>query len=599
MNTDLRSLLHRPLLLLPILITVVTFTHRAPAQDGGAQRTAHPLPGYRGTANPASHAPMEHAAPQGEILAFAGSIDQHGGAHLPTRGTIRGLVVFVQTPNDRKADAEWPLGQIPAWATHYTRRLQRYFSDMSRGAMQLELDVYPGLMITSRTEDEYVDSGRNFGHAIREILDSLDTELDFAIYDQWDSAGKPYNVQPGPDGRVDLLIFIFRSITNSTFLPFSGVSDLGFPGSHYVDGSLDRRVYGGSGAFNDAGSSGLTICNYPGHGYLVNPEYAFMVTVHEFGHKVFGEGHPAELYGSLGVMANAGNGYAMSSFERHLAGYLDYIETIPGVDTVITLHDYVTTCEALLIPVPALDRSYYALEYRTKQSEWDSAPVRGLYVYRIYDSWGKTQKTLQVISAEGKFDWALDSATNAIFPVRPAALTGYNRFQRIPINGKDYWAEGWWGDPRCAFTDERPHLEVLKNPTPDFIIGSDTVRTNMRITLLSSDESSAKVRISYTPPAILSASSPATGRLALLPPYPHPLHVHANGTVAFSVERPGMARLSIFDALGRRLRTVFDGETSAGLRRCTIGTEGLAAGIYQLVLEAAGGRRTQTILITR
>ena len=70
-------------------------------------------------------------------------------------------------------------------------------------------------MITRGTEDGYVYWSQNFGHAINEILDSIDTKLDFGIYDLWDAEGKVYRLQPGPDGRVDLLIFIFRSIANT------------------------------------------------------------------------------------------------------------------------------------------------------------------------------------------------------------------------------------------------------------------------------------------------------------------------------------------------------------------------------------------------
>ncbi|MBE0645044.1 MAG: hypothetical protein IH600_13250 [Bacteroidetes bacterium] len=529
---------------------------------------------------------------------FLKGIEIHGGAYLPTQGAIRGLVVFVQTLNDSAPDDGWPLGSLPSWRSDYVDRVQRYFSDMSGSTMQLQLDIYPDLMITRGTEDGYVYWEQNFGSSIREILDSLDTQLDFADYDRWDADGKSYRLQQGPDGKVDLLIFIFRSIANSTFLPFSGVSDLGFAGYHFLDGSLARWVYGGSGQYNDASASGLTICRSPGHRMVIEQEFAFQVTIHEFGHKLFGEGHPAELFGSLGVMANAGNGYAMNSFERQLAGYIDFQVTEPGVDTVVMLRDYVTTGDAVLIPLPALDRSYYSLEYRAKLSEWDTAPLQGLYAFRIYDSWSKSQKEVHVVSSEGKFDWALDS-TNSVYPVRPAPLSGYNRYQRIPINGKNYWAEGWWGDPRSAFTMERPEFAVLKNPTPDFLFGLDTIRTNLHITLLSAGDSSAVVRISYTAPSILSAEAVLQPQLTLSPPYPHPLRERGNGIVPFSVGREGHVRISLHDALGRRVRTVFDDQVAAGAQQFMLTTEGLSAGIYQLVLESAEGRSMQSIVITR
>ncbi|MFA6233657.1 MAG: hypothetical protein WC824_05625 [Bacteroidota bacterium] len=527
------------------------------------------------------------------------SIDNHGGAHLPADGTITGMVVFVQTLNDMGTDPNWPLGSMPTWASEYSQRLQRYFSDMSGGRMQLQLDVLPDLMMTRGTEDGYVYWHQNYGSAIKEIIDSLDTNIDFSDYDRWDSEGRAYRLLPGADGQVDLLIFIFRSITNSTFLPFSGVSDLGFAGYQFLDGSLARWVYGGSGQFNDASASGLTVCRSPGSGTVIDQDFAFRVSIHEFGHKLFGEGHPAELFGGLGLMANGGNGYAMNSFERQLAGYIDFHELTPGVDTVVTLHDYVTTGEAVLLAIPDVPRAYYSLEYRTRRSEWDSAPVSGIYAYRIYDSWSKNQKEVHVVSAEGKYDWALDSATGTIHPQRPAPLTGYSRLERIPINGKNYWADCWWGDERIAFTLDRPEFSVLKNPTPDFISGTDTISTNLHITVLSADTNSASVRISYQDPKILATHSHQAMSLALWPPYPHPLREKSNGMIPFSVGRAGRIQLNLYDALGRRLRTLLESEVAAGANHVMLTTEGLSAGIYQIVLESTEGCKTQTIVITR
>lgn len=528
----------------------------------------------------------------------SGMIQAHGGAHLPTKGTVRGLVVFVQTRNDAVEDPDWPRDGLPLWSSEYEERLQRYFADMSGGELHLQLDVHPDLMTTKHREDEYVEWQQNFGHAVRDILDSLDQILDFSAYDLWNAERKAYQVTAGSDGRVDLLIFVFRSVANTSFLPFSGVSDLGFAGYHFLDGSLARWVYGGTGHFNDAASSGITVCRAPGYRIVTDMDFAFRVTVHEFGHKILGEGHPAELYGALGIMANAGNGYAMSSFERHLAGYTQYRETVAGVDTTVLLRDYVPSGDALLIPLPRQPRGYYALEYRTGASEWDEAPTRGLYAYRLYDSWSRNQKYVEVISSEGKFDWALDSTTNTVQPIRPAPLTGKSRFQRIPLDGKTYWAEGWWGDPRAAFTLERPHFSVMKNPTPDFLAGGDTIFTDLRVSLLAMDDSTATVRISYQPPVILSAGGLADQSFAMAPPFPNPLRSDATGLLPLRLARSGALRVRLFDALGRAVRTLYDARADAGSHHIPIDARNLAAGLYSIVLESAAGTASRTLVVT-
>ncbi|MBR9976754.1 MAG: hypothetical protein KFH87_01580 [Bacteroidetes bacterium] len=526
-------------------------------------------------------------------------ITPHSGSWLPTKGHIRGLVVFIQTGSDKNTDAQWPLGSMPFWANEYAERLGQYFHDMSFGQLDVRLDVHQSLMITGKTEEQYVYWNKNFGDAIREIVDSLNSVVDFAEYDLWNSENKAYRVEPGPDGKIDLIICIFRSIANTNFLPFSGVSDLGFAGYHFLDSTLSRWVYGGTGFYNDAGASGLTITRSPGYRLVVGAEHAFNVTIHELGHKFFGEGHPAELYGGLGVMGNAGNGYAMNSFERHLAGYISYRESTPGIDTTIQLKDYVTTGDALLIPIPALDRGYFSLEYRQNVSEWDTAPAQGLYIFRIYDSWGHNQKKVQLISAEGAFEWALDSASNTIYPLRPSALTGYNRFQRIPLNGKNYWAPGWWGDARSAFTMQRPNFSVMKNPTPDFIFGRDTIRTNLHINLLEMNENAATVRISYREPVILSVEQTEQRMSTLSPPYPHPLPSGENGIVTFSTRESGRIRISIFDLLGREVRLLVDSYISSGTHQRNFQTAGLRPGTYRLLLIGPDGNHTQPLLIVR
>ena len=121
-----------------------------------------------------------------DAQSFSGSIETYTGAFLPFKGHIRGLIAFVQLPNDNVEDPSWPNGQMPMWAASYVERLQRYFTDMSGGELQLQLDVHPELMITNSTEEGYIHWGQNFGDAIKEQIDSLDLQIDFSLYDTWD-----------------------------------------------------------------------------------------------------------------------------------------------------------------------------------------------------------------------------------------------------------------------------------------------------------------------------------------------------------------------------------------------------------------------------
>lgn len=516
------------------------------------------------------------------------------------KGRVKGLVVFVQTRNDDVQNAGWPLGELPHWKDSYVRQLSQYFDDMSNGELQLELDVYPDLMVTKNTENGYLRWNLDFGFSIKEIIDSIDVMLDFTAYDTWDSEGNAYALEERPDGKVDLMIFAFRSTSNVNFLPWSGISDLGFAGYHFVDNGLDRFVYGGSGGWNDAGSTGLTISYRPGYKVVMNEWYAFKVTIHEIGHKLFGGGHPSELYGGLGLMSNASAGYAMNSFERQLAGYLSYRELTPERDTIITMRDYVTHDDAVLITVPDLLRSYYALEFRSKVDPWDTAPAEGLYIYRLYDSWGKNQKQALVISAEGAFDWELDSVSNKIYPVRPSPLKGYNRLQRIPINGKNYWAEGWDGSAEVPFNLKRPNFAVWKNPTPNFMFGSDTIETNLHIDVLDMTDSTLTVKISYEDPVILAAETLPVPEQSLGSPFPHPLPYGTRGfSIPLRMNSTANARLLLFDALGRQMDVLHDGRLPKGNNLLQVHVPDLVPGTYLIVLESPDTRQSRLLVVSQ
>jgi endonuclease/exonuclease/phosphatase family metal-dependent hydrolase len=85
--------------------------------------------------------------------------------------------------------------------------------------------------------------------------------------------------------------------------------------------------------------------------------------------------------------------------------------------------------------------------------------------------------------------------------------------------------------------------------------------------------------------------------IALLPPAPNP----ATGAVAFeyALDRSGRARLEVFDALGRRVATLVDGEAPAGAHVATLDSAGLMPGVYLVRLSAGGDAITQLLVRRR
>lgn len=84
----------------------------------------------------------------------------------------------------------------------------------------------------------------------------------------------------------------------------------------------------------------------------------------------------------------------------------------------------------------------------------------------------------------------------------------------------------------------------------------------------------------------------------------HPNPFNPRTTIRFALESPGAARLTIHDLRGARVRTLVDGFFSAGVQ--TVEWDGkddrgrsVASGSYSYVLEAAGSRRSQKMLLLK
>lgn len=70
--------------------------------------------------------------------------------------------------------------------------------------------------------------------------------------------------------------------------------------------------------------------------------------------------------------------------------------------------------------------------------------------------------------------------------------------------------------------------------------------------------------------------------------HPNPLRAAAHGamTIRFSIPRPERVQLSVFDALGREVRTLVNGELAGGAHVASFSAEALPAGVYFFRLQA-------------
>ena len=99
------------------------------------------------------------------------------------------------------------------------------------------------------------------------------------------------------------------------------------------------------------------------------------------------------------------------------------------------------------------------------------------------------------------------------------------------------------------------------------------------------------------PVAVAAEAAPEAGRFALGAPAPNPLA--AAGSVAFSLAVPGRATLALFDALGRRVALLADGDFAADRHTARLDTAGLAAGTYVLRLRTDAGTLARPLTVVR
>ena len=85
--------------------------------------------------------------------------------------------------------------------------------------------------------------------------------------------------------------------------------------------------------------------------------------------------------------------------------------------------------------------------------------------------------------------------------------------------------------------------------------------------------------------------------LALLPPTPNP--TRAATAVRFRLPEAGRVALRVFDATGRAVATLADGDRPAGDHTVRFDPAGLAAGVYFLRLDAAGRTLTRPVVVAR
>ena len=176
--------------------------------------------------------------------------------------------------------------------------------------------------------------------------------------------------------------------------------------------------------------------------------------------------------------------------------------------------------------------------------------------------------------------------------------TGNDWTQALSVDGGAYRAlrfapnrvdTAWIQIPPMAYERDRKVMFSLKNVQGDYV-------TSLGLTLYQRDP---KRRGKGGPQSGEPASLNASERFAV---YPNPMK--AETQIEYSLKAPGEVNLSVYDIMGRLVRTVVNGKQPAGVHRATWDGKAQAGlrvpgGVYLLKLNATGVTKTAKVIMVR
>jgi hypothetical protein len=114
--------------------------------------------------------------------------------------------------------------------------------------------------------------------------------------------------------------------------------------------------------------------------------------------------------------------------------------------------------------------------------------------------------------------------------------------------------------------------------------GNDSINTNFDEIRLGTDWKSVSYTLAATSVSKKELTSPS--KFALLQNYPNPFNPSTN--IAFTLNKAGNTRLTVFDILGRQVAVLVDGMQTEGQHTVTFNASRFASGVYFYRLESAG-----------
>ncbi len=400
------------------------------------------------------------------------SFSQVGGKFKPAQTGqgeyMKALIIYAQFDNDQTPSNNWDYDELPDFAydmidseldIYHEKTLSDYFKVMSSGNFRIIGDVFPELVHISGDIIDYQSANTI-------VIDTVDKYVDFQDYDSWSFVNGRFVFNEGQgDGYVDMIFICYRYADPEDFNLTGGIAWLG-PSNFGTSGlyTTNDTRNGALGYVKLDGNlrttgSGVTFNRFS----IFSQESNMVGLAHEYGHYIFGNGHPTE--GGLMAYAAGGNygTYAMDSWERERLGYVGF--TSPSnYPYTLTLGDFLTEDDVLKIPIPSSSTSYFLVENHQRQNlydqiirggilgggfHWNTTVGSGIYVYKVSN--GDTYPPSKtIVTADGRWDWSFVGTIynpglgNGTVPLTSAYAVNRNsgKTDRDPYH--IFYGGGWW-----------------------------------------------------------------------------------------------------------------------------------------------------------
>ncbi len=337
---------------------------------------------------------------------------------LPSKGNLKALAVFVKFPGESLTSP--PSYSKDIFNIDIPGSFSHFYNEMSCGQLRVEGEVLPKLYVTNHPASYYIDRYDRkqdkmppYGQVVAEILEKVDSDIDFSKFDSDGPDGIPNSGDD--DGYVDVVFMNFFRIP-SGFIPIGearGIAELGLGGAGFV--SSDTGISGSN--IGVKSGSVQEFLNFP---RLVG------VMCHEFGHLMGlgdlynkGQKNPPENdsagIGLWGIMS-WGASHGWNGNDDTPVPFCEYsLEKLGWIGPDNERLKVVTQSGRILVSplfqdgevykVPLSDREYFLISNRDPSASYYDRNIHGsgLLIWHVTEKYGHEAWSIDLECADGKY----------------------------------------------------------------------------------------------------------------------------------------------------------------------------------------------------